>query len=192
VVVLTGIAEFGMRDDASFGLGLKNLTVSLAAPNKLWNDAYESEAEAIRLALGDAALGIEHVGSTAIPDIKAKPIIDIMVGIKRFEDGPKLVGAMEAIGYDYAGKDIVPDDHIFGRGIKGETRTHLVHVVEYHGYHWNRMLAFRDALRADPGLARAYERLKVGLADEHADSRSEYTKSKREFIDKVVADAGLP
>lgn len=181
-----------MRDDASFGLGLKNLTVSLAEPNILWNDAYESEAEAIRSALGDAAIDIEHVGSTAIPGIKAKPIIDIVVGIARFEDGPGLIGAMETIGYDYAGKDIVPDDHIFGRGIKGDTRTHLVHVVEHRGYHWNRMLAFRDALRADRKLAEAYEQLKVGLAGEHAESRAEYTKSKREFIDKVVADAGLP
>lgn len=180
-----------MRDDASFGLGLKNLTVSLAEPNILWQDAYESEADAIRRALGDTAIDIEHVGSTAIPGIKAKPIIDIMVGIERFADGPACIGAMESIGYDYAGADIVPDDHIFGRGVNGDTRTHLVHVVEYGGYHWNRMIAFRDALRADKGLARDYERLKVGLAGEHAESRAEYTRSKREFIDNVVRDAGL-
>jgi GrpB-like predicted nucleotidyltransferase (UPF0157 family) len=180
-----------MRDDESFGLGLKNQTVSLATPNSLWHDAYEEEAEAIRDALGDMAIDIQHVGSTAIPNIKAKPIIDIMVGIRYFADGLACVGAMESIGYDYAGTDIVPDDHIFGRGIKGETRTHLVHVVEYQGSHWNRMLAFRNALRAKPELARAYEQLKVGLADTHAQSRAEYTKSKHDFIDKVVADAGL-
>jgi GrpB-like predicted nucleotidyltransferase (UPF0157 family) len=180
-----------MRDDESFGLGLKNLTVALAVPNALWHDAYEVEAEAIREALGDMAIDIQHVGSTAIPNIKAKPIIDIMVGIKYFADGLSCVGAMESIGYDYAGTDIVPDDHIFGRGIEGDTRTHLVHVVEYRGSNWNRMLAFRDALRANPELARAYEELKVGLADAHAGSRAEYTKSKHDFIDKVVLDAGL-
>jgi GrpB-like predicted nucleotidyltransferase (UPF0157 family) len=180
-----------MRDDESFGLGLKNLTVSLADPNARWHEAYEEEAEAIREVLGDRAIDIQHVGSTAIPNIKAKPIVDIMVGIQYFADGPACVGAMESIGYDYAGTDIVPDDHIFGRGIKGETRTHLVHVVEYRGSHWNRMLAFRDALRGNPDLARAYEELKVGLADAHAASRAEYTRSKHDFIDKVVLDAGL-
>ena len=180
-----------MRDDESFGLGLKNQTVALAAPNALWHEAYEEEAEAIREALGDMAIDIQHVGSTALPAIKAKPIIDIMVGIEYFADGPACIGAMESIGYDYAGSDIVPDDHIFGRGIKGETRTHLVHVVEYHGINWNRMLAFRDALRGNPELARAYEQLKVGLADAHAESRAEYTKAKHDFIDKVVMDTCL-
>lgn len=180
-----------MRDNASFGLGLKNQAVSLAVPNALWHVAYEGEAEAIRQALGDMAIDIQHIGSTAIPGIKAKPIIDILVGLKHFADGLGCIGAMESIGYDYAGSDIVPDDHIFGRGIKGQSRTHLVHVVEYRGLNWNRMIAFRDALRGDARLARAYEQLKVGLADEHAANRAEYTKAKRDFIDKVVMECGL-
>jgi GrpB-like predicted nucleotidyltransferase (UPF0157 family) len=180
-----------MRDSASFGLGLKNLTVSLAEPNALWPDAYKAEAAAIRQALGKMAIDIQHVGSTAIPGIKAKPIIDILVGVEKFADGPGCIGPMQGIGYDYAGSDIVPDDHIFGRGSDGDTRTHLVHVVEHRGHNWNRMLAFRDALRGDVGLARAYEQLKVGLAGEHAERRAEYTKSKRDFIDKVVMDCGL-
>jgi GrpB-like predicted nucleotidyltransferase (UPF0157 family) len=180
-----------MRDNASFGLGLKNQAVSLAVPNALWHVAYEGEAEAIRQALGDMAIDIQHIGSTAIPGIKAKPIIDILVGVKHFADGLGCIGAMESIGYDYAGSDIVPDDHIFGRGIKGQSRTHLVHVVEYRGLNWNRMIAFRDALRGDARLAWAYEQLKVGLADEHAANRAEYTKAKRDFIDKVVMECGL-
>lgn len=180
-----------MRDNASFGLGLKNQAVSLAVPNALWHVAYEGEAEAIRQALGDMAIDIQHIGSTALPGIKAKPIIDILVGLKHFADGLGCIGAMESIGYDYAGSDIVPDDHIFGRGIKGQSRTHLVHVVEYRGLNWNRMIAFRDALRGDARLARAYEQLKVGLADEHAANRAEYTKAKRDFIDKVVMECGL-
>ncbi|MFK0330379.1 GrpB family protein [Rhizobium sp. NPDC090275] len=180
-----------MRDDEAFGLGLKNLTVSLSDANALWHEAYEEEAEAIRQALGDTVIDIQHVGSTSIPSIKAKPIIDIMVGIRYFADGPACVGAMESIGYDYAGTDLVPDDHIFGRGIKGETRTHLVHVVEYRGENWNRMLAFRDALRANPDLARAYEQLKIDLAGTHASSRAEYTRAKHDFVEQVVKDAGI-
>ncbi|WP_208248398.1 GrpB family protein [Rhizobium sp. T1470] len=180
-----------MRDDASYGLGLKNMTVSLAEPNTLWQQAYANEAHAIRQALGDIAIGIQHVGSTAIPGIKAKPIIDILVGVKHLDDGLCCIGAMEAIGYDYAGGNIVPDDHIFGRGIKNESRTHLVHVVEYRGDNWKRMIAFRDALRGDARLARAYEQLKVGLAGEHAESRAQYTRAKQAFIDEVVVASGL-
>jgi GrpB-like predicted nucleotidyltransferase (UPF0157 family) len=180
-----------MRDDASFGLGLQQTKVSLVEPNALWERAYAHEAAAIREALGDMAIDIQHVGSTAIPGIKAKPIIDILVGIKHFDDGPLCIGPMEKIGYEYAGSDIVPDDHIFGRGNASDSRTHLVHVVEHLGNNWNRMLIFRDALRNDAGLARAYEQLKVGLAGEHAESRAAYTKAKGEFIDAVLVKAGV-
>ncbi|KQV63955.1 GrpB family protein [Rhizobium sp. Root1220] len=180
-----------MRDDASFGLGLKNNAVSLAEPNPLWQEAYTREAKAIRQALGDKAIDIQHVGSTAIPGIKAKPIIDILVGIERFDDGPECISVMEEIGYDYAGSDIVPDDHIFGRGIEGESRTHLVHIVEHLGHNWNRMIAFRDVLRGDAELAGAYEQLKVELAGEHAESRATYTGAKKDFIGKVLMDVGL-
>ncbi|RDJ13673.1 GrpB family protein [Rhizobium grahamii] len=180
-----------MRDNPAYGLGLKNLTVSLAEPNAFWKRAYASEAHAIGQALGDVAIEIQHVGSTAIPGIKAKPIIDIAVGVKHLDDGLRCIDAMEAIGYDYAGNDIVPDDHIFGRGVKDESRSHLVHVVEHRGDNWNRMIAFRDALRSDIRLARAYEQLKVGLASEHAERRAEYTKAKRDFIDNVLMASGL-
>ena len=180
-----------MRDDPAYGLGLKNLTVSLAEPNAFWERAYATEAQAIGQALGDMAIDIQHVGSTAIPGIKAKPIIDIVVGVKHFDDGPRCIPAMEAIGYDYAGADIVPDDHLFGRGVTGETRTHLAHVVEYQGFNWRRNIFFRDRLQGDPALALAYEELKIGLAQKYAESRAAYTGAKKDFIDRVLAEAGL-
>ncbi len=96
-----------------------------------------------------------------------------------------MVGPMRSLGYDYVGTDMVPDDHLFGLG---EARTHLVHAVEHCGYHWQRNLRFRDRLWADPALAVAYEKLKVGLAERFADSRASYTAAKRAFIDGI-ADA---
>ncbi|MGY5806280.1 GrpB family protein [Rhizobium sp. LEGMi198b] len=174
----------------SFGLGVRHKLVTLAEPNARWREAYALEETAIRKALGDLALDIQHFGSTSIPAIKAKPIIDIAVGVRRFDEGFCCIKSMEEIGYEYAGNDIVPDDHIFGRGIKGETRTHLVHIVEYGGAHWNRFILFRDRLRANPALAQAYEALKIGLADEYADNRAAYTEAKKVFIDKIVAATG--
>ncbi len=176
--------------DDNFGLGVKNKFVTLADPNIRWQQAYALEEAAIRQTLGDIALDIQHVGSTSIPAIKAKPIIDIAVGIRRFDDGPACIAPMEAIGYDYAGADIVPDDHIFGRGVKDETRTHLVHIVEHNGINWNQLIRFRDRLRATPDLARTYELLKIELARQYADNRAAYTEAKRAFIEKVLAVSG--
>ncbi|QND50080.1 GrpB family protein [Rhizobium lusitanum] len=175
------------ESDDSFGLGVGNKCVTLAESNARWLEAYRLEEAGIRGALGDLALDIQHIGSTSIPSIKAKPIIDIAVGVRRFDDGLACIQPMEAIGYDYAGTDIVPDDHIFGRGVKGETRTHLVHIVEYNGINWNRWLLFRGRLRANPDLALAYEMLKIDLAGKYADNRAAYTQAKRAFIDKVLA-----
>lgn len=178
------------EQDETFGLGVKHLTVRLAVPNARWHEAYLQEEARIRKALGPLALDIQHFGSTSIPDIKAKPIIDILIGVRRFEDGLACVGPMEQIGYDYAGADIVPHDHIFGRGLKGETRTHLAHVVEYQGYNWKRDILFRNRLRADPALALAYEELKIELAQKYAESRAAYTAAKKDFIDKVLSEDG--
>ncbi|MFS8114746.1 GrpB family protein [Rhizobium jaguaris] len=178
------------ESEESFGLGVKHKLVALAEPNACWQEAYALEETAIRNVLGDLAVDIQHFGSTSIPAIKAKPIIDITIGVRRFDDGFRCIKPMEGLGYDYAGNDIIPDDHIFGRGIKGETRTHLVHIVEYGGAHWTRFILFRDRLRARPDLAQAYEALKIDLAEEYADNRAAYTEAKRVFIDEVVAASG--
>jgi GrpB-like predicted nucleotidyltransferase (UPF0157 family) len=166
--------------------------VTLAAPNTRWAEAYLAESARIRSALGRIALDIQHVGSTAIPGIMAKPIIDIAVAVNHFEDGFACVEQMAGIGYDYAGNDIVPGDHIFGRGLQGETRTHLVHIVEHDGTHWRRFILFRDRLRNKPELAQAYEKLKIDLAGAYGDNRAAYTAAKKDFIDQAVATNSTP
>lgn len=137
----------------------------------------------LRGAIGPLVAGIEHFGSTAIPGLKAKPILDILVGLRRFEDGVLLVAPLGTLGYDYVGTDMVPNDHLFGQG---EARTVLLHAVEHGGHHWTRNLRFRDRLRAEPALAASYEQLKLDLATRFADSRADYTTAKRAFIDSVA------
>ena len=174
--------------EQSYGLGVGNKSVKLADPNQSWHEAYLLEESAIRKALGDLAVDVQHFGSTSIPAIKAKPIIDIAVGVRRFEDGLACVEPMASIGYVYAGSHIVPDDHIFGRDIEGDTRTHLVHVVEYGGPTWRNFLIFRDRLRREPDLAHAYEALKIELAAKYANDRASDTAAKKEFIQKILAE----
>lgn len=177
------------ENEEDFGLGVRNKHVSLAEPNAKWQAAYAREEMAVRGTLGDLVLEIQHIGSTSIPTIKAKPIIDIAVGVRRLEDGLACIEPMASIGYDYAGTNLVPDDHVFGRDIAGDTRTHLVHVVEHGGTNWRRFIIFRDRLRNRPDIAHEYEALKVELAAKYADNRAAYTAAKGAFIVKIVTEA---
>ena len=169
-------------DEAS-PLGLEQGKVRLAASDARWPQLYDAELARLRPVIGAIVAGIEHFGSTSIPGIRAKPILDIMVGLKRFEDGPLLIEPLAGLGYDYVGTEMVPNDHLFGLG---QPRLHLLHAVEHKGYHWTRNLRFRNALRADPGLAGAYEALKLDLATRFADSRAAYTAAKAAFIDRIA------
>jgi GrpB-like predicted nucleotidyltransferase (UPF0157 family) len=170
---------------SSSGLGLPQGIVLLAEANPAWQQAFDTEAALIRNALGARMLAIEHIGSTAIPRIRAKPVLDIMVGIRNFAEGAALEPAFASIGYNYARHADLPGHHVFGKGIA--ERTHLVHVVAHEGEVWSRHLKFRDSLRTDPALARDYEALKDRLAVEFASDRPGYTAAKSQFIDAVVS-----
>lgn len=164
-------------------LGVPHGKVVLADSDCGWPALYAAEVARIVPAIGSHVVAIEHFGSTSIAGIKAKPIIDILVGLRRFEDGDLLVAPLAALGYDYVGTQMVADDHLFGLGV---VRTHLLHAVVHGGYHWMRDLRFRDRLRADPGLAAAYERLKIDLARRFGDDRAAYTAAKQTFIDAIA------
>lgn len=166
--------------------GLARGLVILAEPAPEWAGLYAEEAARISAALGPAVVAIEHYGSTSIPGIKAKPIIDLLVGMPRLDDALNHIAAMAALGYDHAAHAGVPDHHVFGRGA---ARTHLAHFVEHEGSSWFECLRFRDRLRADPGLAQAYERLKVELAARHPQDRAAYTAGKTAFVAGVLAGA---
>lgn len=174
-----------MADPSSAPLGLARRKVVLFDPDPRWEALYRVEEESLRNAAGHYAIDIQHFGSTAIPGIRAKPILDILVGVAALDDATAFSPALQALGYDDVGTEIIPGDHLFG---KDQPRTHLVHVVEHGGHHWLRNLRFRDALRADRALALRYEALKAELAALYPDSRSAYTEAKRAFIARI-ADA---
>ena len=163
-------------------LGLESGKVRLADSNPEWAVLFAEESQRLEAAIGPLILGIEHFGSTAITGIKAKPILDILVGLPRIEDGPALVAPLEGLGYRYLGPEQVPEHHLFTLG--EPTRLHL-HAVAHGGTRWARQLRFRDALRADPALAAAYEALKVDLVRRFPDSRPDYLSGKQAFIDRI-------
>lgn len=170
-------------------LGLAEGTVALVGHDPDWARAYREEERRIRGALGGLALDIQHCGSTAVPGIRAKPILDVLVGVERLARGHECIGPLRGIGYDHLGDEVVPDEHFFA---KGTPRTHHLHFVEWRGAGWRDKIRFRDRLLSDPRLAREYEAMKVALAGRFPKDRASYTKAKAAFIAGVVADGPLP
>ncbi|MDO1581519.1 GrpB family protein [Rhizobium oryzicola] len=157
--------------------------IVLEPPNPRWAALFETE----RLAMENVNEGwfsaIHHIGSTSIPGIVAKPIIDILVALNRDEDGAACAAAMETIGYEYRG-----DGGISGRRYyrKGNPHTHHVHMfVESHPA-YGRHLRFRDFLRAHPEDARAYEALKQELAVRFVSDTFSYSQAKDEFCQRIA------
>ena len=168
--------------DPKYGLGLEQGVNRLVEFNPLWPLAFSEEAARIRAALGDRALAIEHYGSTSVPGLRAKPIIDLLIGVADIRVGLGFIEPMAGLGYDYAGDQGIPEHHIFGRGT---ARTYLAHVVVYEGQQWYRALRFRDRLRREPDVRAAYEALKLELAA-GATTRGDYTAGKTTFIESAT------
>ncbi len=133
--------------------------------------------------------GIQHIGSTAIPGIAAKPVIDMMAGVASFEEARAACEPLRSAGYVYT-PHRPSIAHHFAKP-SAEASEFGVHLTEPGSDLWRERLAFRDALRTDPELAAEYEALKLHLAREHPDDREAYTNAKRAFVGRVLAQAGI-
>lgn len=158
--------------------------VELVEHDPSWTELFEQEAARLSAAFDGAAVGIEHVGSTSVPDLCAKPIVDILVGVLGLELTGEQIAAMEELGYTYLGEHGLPGRLFFRK----EPRTYHVHVVEHGGGHWKRHLLFRDALRSDAEERRRYDEFKRRLAAE-GHPREVYTELKTPFIREIEARA---
>jgi GrpB-like predicted nucleotidyltransferase (UPF0157 family) len=172
-----------MRENSQSVLGLENNAVRLHDYNPLWADLYREEEKRILAAVGSLIIDLQHIGSTAIPGIKAKPVLDMMAGVGHLEKALLCKAPLAAIGYDYIAQAGIANDYVFGKGVE---RTHYLHVVQYGGAQWTDHLSFRDRLRNDPELAQAYEKLKEELSRMFSDSRAKYHDAKSKFIREVV------
>ena len=177
------------KEDSHSELGLENNVVRLNDYTPLWADLYREEAERIMAAIGHLIIDLQHIGSTAIPGIKAKPILDLMAGVAQLETALLCKAPLEAIGYDYIAQAGIANDYVFGKGV---ARTHYLHVVEYEGAKWTNHLCFRDRLRNEPELAQAYEKLKEELSRKFNDSRAKYHDAKSKFISEVSNGLAVP
>jgi GrpB-like predicted nucleotidyltransferase (UPF0157 family) len=148
-----------------------------------WPQLFEAERERLEEALAPwLAGGIHHIGSTAVPGLAAKPIIDMMAGVRDLEEARNAAEPLTALGYSY--REHRPEAHLFVQTAYG------IHLTEPGSDIWRERLAFRDALRGDPELARQYAEWKLAhVADDPA--RGAYTAGKRPFVSRVLAAAGI-
>jgi GrpB-like predicted nucleotidyltransferase (UPF0157 family) len=154
-----------------------------------WPALFEHARHELAGVFGDLAPGIEHIGSTAVPGLAAKPIIDILLGAASLADIESRIEALGRLGYEYIPRfeTELPLRRYFDRRARA-CPCHL-HAVTIQSDFWREHLAFRDALRADPALAAEYGALKQRLAVAFRDDASRYTEAKGPFIRGVVAAA---
>ena len=152
---------------------------------------FDREKALILNALGNKAIGIEHIGSTAVSGLGAKPIIDIMVGVHCLSDARRCIRPLERIDYEYVPEyeDSMPERRYFRKGPNEPNKHYHLHMVEYDGEFWKRYLLFRDYLRKHPKTASEYFRLKKQLAVKYRLNREGYTEAKTSFVTSIVSKA---
>jgi GrpB-like predicted nucleotidyltransferase (UPF0157 family) len=166
--------------------------VEIADYDPRWPALFDEEAKRLRATLDPSLIvGLEHFGSTAIPCLAAKPIIDILIAVRSLAEAQaSFVEALRNLDYVYWADNPKKDRMFFVKGMPpfGSRRSHHVHVTEAHGEMWQR-LAFRDYLRAHSEEAGIYAQLKRRLATEYPADREAYTDAKSAYIESVMRKA---
>lgn len=164
-------------------------SVALVPYDPEWERRFERERARLERALEPwLAGGIHHIGSTAIPGIAAKPIIDMMAGVRDLEEARAAFEPLGEQAYVYAPHRPGIAHHF--EKPSSRSLEYGLHLTEPGSDLWRERLAFRDALRSDPALAREYEALKLRLAEQHPDDTAAYTNGKRAFVAGVLARVG--
>lgn len=165
-----------------------NDPITVVPYDAAWPARFRIESQLIHIALNDLQPRIEHIGSTSVAGLAAKPIIDMLVGVRSLAEFERHCERLSIYGYEYIPEyeRVLPDRRFFKRVVRG-VRTHHVHVVEVNGLYWKRYLKFRDHLRADTWLAARYAELKRGLAARFRFDRDAYTNGKTGFVEAVLA-----
>jgi GrpB-like predicted nucleotidyltransferase (UPF0157 family) len=165
--------------------GREKRAIVIADYDARWADRFELERQRVRDALGAKALRIEHIGSTAVPGLAAKPIVDLLVTVEDADDDDTTVPAMATIGYQLRVRE---SGH---RMFRTADRDVHVHVWGHKSPEVERYLAFRDQLRRSPDDRRAYEQLKRNLAIRDWNDTNEYADAKSDLIEAILARADV-
>ena len=163
--------------------------VEIVSYNLNWKNIYKEESEKIKNILSDIIIDIHHIGSTAIPEIKAKPVIDILVEVKDIETVDWYNNKMEEFGYEVMGEYGIPKRRFFRKG--GNKRTHHIHIFQTGNEEIERHIIFKEYLIAHPDKGQEYSKLKEGLVNKYSYDIESYTRGKNDFIKEIDRKAKL-
>lgn len=173
-------------------LGLKGQEVKIFEHQAEWEIAALETIRDLKEIFGDSAADIQHIGSTAVRLIKAKPIIDIAVGVKNLNNIDDAIAMLDNSGRYTKGHNRFSEDLLyFKKNKSGEIRTHQIHILEFDSLQWHNYIDFRDYLNAFPKIADEYEKLKIELAEKHFLNRSNYTDGKADFMKQHLPNARI-
>lgn len=170
-------------------LGLTREQVEVADSDSRWQLVFDALAAELRTALADLDIVVEHVGSTSVPGLAAKPIIDIAVGVRGEIAIDRIIQILEPLGYIYRRDEGARGGQLFVVDQEDQPghRIAYIHMVTTDDPQWARYLGFRDLLRGNPDARIEYEQLKRRLAAEFPDDRIGYTSAKQSFIENLLA-----
>lgn len=163
-----------------------NEAFDLADYDPQWPVMFERERQQIEAVMGETMIEIEHIGSTSVPGLCAKPIIDLLMLVDTFAPIEDYTRRLEPLGYRYQPLDDEADRIFFWKGVP---RTHHLHIAEYATWEHHRHIIFRDYLRAHPEIAKQYIRIKTELVGAFKTNRPAYTRGKTAFINAIMARA---
>ena len=170
-------------------IGMKRGTVYLEEHQSAWEQSAKDTIDELQKALKGIDADIQHVGSTAVRSVRAKPIIDIAVGVSDLDEVIARNDLLAEYGIIFR-FDERPGHLLYVKGDFGrDTRTHHIHVVKIHSREWNNYLNFRDYLNADKAAASEYEAVKSHLAGLYPDDREMYTEEKGKTVSKLLLEA---
>lgn len=167
-------------------IGLEQNTVKLVDHDAGWARLGRESCRAVQNACGKRLVDVQHVGSTAVPGLEAKPILDLAAGVHAMNSISEISERLTRAGYLYRGDQGDDGGHLFVLESSPGIRTVHLHVVEHGGNQWRDYLRFRDLLRDRPAIRERYSVLKRGLASACRGDRALYTASKAEFIREIL------
>ena len=157
-----------------------------------WPGRFVEQQDRVSAALARWLAGpVEHIGSTSVPGLPAKPVIDMLAPVLFLEDARDAVGVLASDGWLFWPDDPCRDYRLWFLRPRPQARTHHLQVIEHDHPHTRALLAFRDALRADPKLCKDYAQLKRRLADQHPDNRNAFSNAKSDFVERTLRGIGV-
>jgi GrpB-like predicted nucleotidyltransferase (UPF0157 family) len=164
-------------------LGLPKGEVFLVVWTEEWEKEFTMEKSLIKAEIDELILAVHHIGSTAVKNLSAKPIIDIAIELREFQLGNQCVQGLERLGYSYKGTNILPDRHYFS---KGEPRTHQIHLYQTDNLHLKKQLSFRDYLMTNDTALKEYQELKEKLSQAHHQEKFLYSDAKTSYVNSIL------